>query len=139
MKRFVLGLAVSLSFIICLGCQQKLNAEPKTNTDTQQQDAEEDPNTWDFGRIPQGEVVKHDFMLKNESEVVLNIGEINTSCGCTVSQVRKKTLLPQEEAAIEVKFKSKGYTGPVKQFVYVHTDNLDKSIIKYIIKAEVVR
>jgi hypothetical protein len=93
---------------------------------------------WDFGKVKQGEIVQHDFVFKNESPKTLNIKEVNTSCGCTVSKVMKKTLLPGEDTVIEVKFNSKGYWSFVQQFVYVHTDNLDKPLIRYIIKGDVV-
>jgi len=98
-----------------------------------------DPYTWDFGRVRQGEILRHDFLLKNESNKVLNIKSVDTSCGCTVSKTKKSALLPQEATLIEVNFDSKGYLGPVQQVVYVNTDRLDTPVIRYIIKAEVVK
>ena len=95
--------------------------------------------SWDFGRVKEGEVLKHDFRLKNESKKILNITDVHTSCGCTSSKIKKKTLLLGEETLIEVQFDSKGYSGPVEQYIYVHTDNLDNPIIRFIIKANVVK
>ena len=62
--------------------------------------------TWDFQDVPEKEIVTHKFFLKNESQETLNIKEVTTSCGCTVSEVKNKTLFPNEETAIEVKFDS---------------------------------
>lgn len=94
---------------------------------------------WDFGRVKQGQILKHEFILKNESlKTLLKVKKVNTSCGCTVSQVKKKELRPQEATTIEVKFNSEGYSGPLTQYIYVNTDSLDKPIIKYIIKADVM-
>ncbi|HTZ10844.1 MAG TPA: DUF1573 domain-containing protein [Candidatus Margulisiibacteriota bacterium] len=101
--------------------------------------AQQDPYLWDFGVVKEGEVLKHEFVLKNESAKKLTIKEVATSCGCTASEAKKKELLPGESTTIEVKFQSKGYSGAVKQVVYVTTDNLDNMFIKYIIKANVVR
>jgi len=98
-----------------------------------------DPNEWDFGKVKQGEVLKHDFILKNETNDILGINNIHTSCGCTVSESDKKSLIPQESTTITVSFNSKGYLGPVTQFVYVNTDNTDLAIIKFTIKALVVK
>jgi len=98
----------------------------------------EDPYSWDFGQARQGVVLRYNFVLKNESKNILNIKEINTSCGCAVSQVKKKTLLPGESTLIEVKFDTKGYSGVVQQYIYVHTDNLENPILKFTIKAEVL-
>jgi hypothetical protein len=55
---------------------------------------------------------------------------------------QKEKLQPGEYAIIgiiKVKLDTKGYSGPVKQFVYVRTDDIDNLLIKYIIKAEVVK
>lgn len=100
---------------------------------------EPDPNAWDFGKVKQGEVAKHSFTLKNDSGKTLNITSVNTSCGCTVSEVKKKVLLPKESTAVEVKFNSKGYSGDVQQFAYVNTDRADNPIIRFTVKANVIK
>ncbi len=96
-----------------------------------------DKYTWDFGRVKAGEALKHGFTFKNETKKILKIKDINSSCGCTVPEVKKKELLPKESTTIEVKFNSEGYSGRVQQFVYVHTDSLDNPVTRYIIKGEV--
>ena len=98
-----------------------------------------DPGTWEFGRVKEGEVLKHMFVLKNESGKTLTINDVTTSCGCTASKVQKKIILPGQNTKIEVQFNSKGYSGSTQQYVYVHTDSLDKPIIRFIIKAEVIQ
>jgi hypothetical protein len=98
-----------------------------------------DPNEWDFGQVKQGVILKHDFVFKNQTKDILKINNIHTSCGCTASESDKKSLLPQESTAINVTFNSQGYSGLVTQFVYVNTDNADLAIIKFTIKAQVVK
>jgi hypothetical protein len=115
-----------LGFFIYSGC---LQAQTENNN----------PLEWDFGRVKQGEVLKHDFQLKNETNDILEINSIHTSCGCTASQAGKKSLTPQESTTISVTFNSKGYWGAVEQFVYVNTDNADQAIIKFTIKAYVTK
>ncbi len=95
--------------------------------------------TWDFGRIKQGEVAKHVFVYKNDSRVDLNIKDTNASCGCAVSKVDKEKLRPGEKANLEVAFDSHGYSGEVRQFVYMNTDSRDNPVIKFTIKADVVK
>jgi hypothetical protein len=126
MFRFLLALL--MIFFLISGCR----AEQGDNI-------LKDAYTWDFGVVKEGEVLKHEFILKNESAKTLSIKEVSTSCGCAASEVKKEVLLPGESTALEVRFKSKGYSGAVKQFVYVTTDNLDNMFIKYIIKANVVK
>lgn len=114
-----------------------------------------DPYTWDFGKIKQGEVVSHKFTLKNGSAKALKITSLTTSCGCTVSEVKKRDLLPNESTEVEAKFNSKGYSGAVQQFIFVNTDyigtsakpsadgersrTIDKPVIRFIIKADVAK
>lgn len=95
--------------------------------------------SWDFGRVKEGRVVKHNFTVKNEGAKTLTIKNITTSCGCAVSRIKKKVLSPEESTEVEVKFNSKGYSGAVEQYVYVETDNIEKPILKFIIKADVLR
>ena len=97
------------------------------------------PNDWDFGTVKQGAILRHDFVLKNQTRNTLKINSVHTSCGCTASQADKKSLLPQESTTIKVTFNSRGYSGQVTQFVYVNTDNPDLAIIKFTIKAQVVK
>ena len=96
-------------------------------------------NEWDFGQVKEGIILKHEFIFKNETDKILNIDNIHVSCGCTEAEADKRSLAPQESTAIIVSFNSKGYSGPVTQFIYVNTDNLDLSIIKFTIKALVVK
>jgi len=98
-----------------------------------------DSFVWDFGQIKQGTEVNHVFTITNESQQPIKIKDINTSCGCTASDVKKKDLAPGESTEIGVTFKSSGYSGPVQQFVYVHTDKPEDSILKLTIKAEVIK
>jgi len=98
-----------------------------------------DPNEWDFGKAKSGEVLKHDFLFKNETKSVLNITSVNTSCGCTASQSDKKSLKPGESTAINVSFNSHGYLGQVKQFIYINTDNVDLAVVRFAIKAEITK
>lgn len=97
------------------------------------------PNEWDFGKIKQNQIYKHDFIFKNETNAVLNITSVNTSCGCTASRADKKSLQPGESATINIAFNSHGYVGAVKQSIYVNTDNVELSVVKFAIKCEVIK
>ncbi len=129
-SKFILLISI---FYLLLGCNS-LNQPVITP-----QGEITNPYAWDFGRVKEGMILKHDFILKNESKNVLNIKDVNTSCGCTVSSIDKKILLPGESTFIEVKFNTKGYSGPTQQFIYVNTDSLDNPILRFIIKAEVLK
>lgn len=104
-----------------------------------QQSQSEDPYFWDFGQVKEGEVLKHNFTLTNNSKNPLNIKGTNVSCGCMVAKIDKKKLAPGESTQIAVEFHSEGYTGAVEQFVYVETDSTDNPILKFKVKSEVIK
>jgi hypothetical protein len=99
----------------------------------------EDTKFWDFGEIKEGLILNHTFIFKNESKGTLTIKGVDTSCGCAISKVTKKILLTGESTSIEVSFDTKGYSGPVQQYIYLNTDDLDNPIIRYIIKADLIK
>jgi len=119
------------------GCYSQNHEAPSPQEEASRQEEAPDENAWDFGQVKQGQILKHDFILKNDSDKPLKINAINTSCGCTASKAKKSKLSSCEETSIEVKFNSKGYSGDIRQYVYVYTDSLQRPIIKFTIKADV--
>ncbi len=136
MKRLVLCVVCGLFCFIFAGCH-KQSSEQKIVPHGYMHDA--DLGTWDFGNIQEGKSYSHAFAFRNGTDKPLTIKDVSTSCGCTVSTVKKKKLAPGEETEIGVTFDSTGYEGEVLQFIYVRTDNLDKPVTRFIIKAFVVR
>ena len=129
----ILLLLLLFVFFPMAGCYSQKQDEILTNF------SQTEDGTWDLGQVKEGKVVKKSFTFKNDAGKIIHIKDVTTSCGCTVSRIKEKTLLPGESTPVEVQFNSKSYSGPVTQFVYINTDNLDKLIIKYIIKADVVK
>jgi len=135
---FIRYFFIFLSVFILVGCSSALKNQ-KISSINEPVAVEVDPYTWDFGEIKQGQILEHEFILKNESSVVLNLRDAVSSCGCTVFALNKKVLQPQESTSIRVKFDSKGYLGPIQQFVYLNTDSIDNPVIRFIIKARVIK
>ncbi|RJO65206.1 MAG: DUF1573 domain-containing protein [Candidatus Omnitrophota bacterium] len=97
-----------------------------------------DPFFWDFGKVEKGKTVVHTFILKNNAPHSLSVKTVNTSCGCAVTKIGEKSIPPGESTSLEVAFDSRDYSGVVQQYIYVHTDDLDNPILRFIIKADVV-
>lgn len=97
----------------------------------------QDSFSWDFGTAKEGEVLRHDFAFTNNAGRVLNVTGVDTSCGCTVSDVPKKVIDPGEKISVKVSFDTAGYSGAVKQYVYFRTDNPAEPITRYTITASV--
>ena len=135
-KRMLLLLPVFLflQFSLCAAAAPVAADKPAPAASAAQDKADD---TWDFGTVNQGEILKHEFLLKNKTENILEINSIHTSCGCTASESGKKSILPGETTTIKVTFNSRGYLGKAQQFVYVNTSDPDLAIIKFTIKANV--
>ena len=39
----------------------------------------------DFGKVKQGETLTYEFVFKNEGDDVLNVKDVETSCGCAAA------------------------------------------------------
>lgn len=96
-----------------------------------------DPNAFDFGKVKQGEVLKHTFVFKNTEAETIHIKEINTSCACTSTKVDKRILAPGEEAPIEFTFDTRGYSGFKKRQLFVHTDSKKNSLVIFEMQADI--
>lgn len=66
---------------------------------------------WNFGEIKQGDVVKHQFEVKNTGKSELIIRKVKASCGCTAIKPAKTILAPGETTLIAAEFNSKGKSG----------------------------
>ena len=78
---------------------------------------------WDFGKIKQGKEATYEFAFKNEGDEVLQIGNVESSCGCTAILVSNKKVAPGESGVIKVTFNSTGYAGEVVKYIYVESND----------------
>ncbi len=133
MKKICLALAILVTFFLVSGVYAAapdssggIGAPPTAadNSVASNQKALE-PYTWDFGQIKEGEIARHDFVIKNESKDTINIKEVIATCGCTTSKLNKTVLEPGESTAVEINFNSKGFSGGVQKYAYLRTDYIN--------------
>jgi hypothetical protein len=77
----------------------------------------------DFGKVKQGETLTYEFVFKNEGDDVLNVKDVETSCGCAAAIISEKKIDPGKTGKIKVTFDSRGYQGEVTKYVYVDSDD----------------
>jgi len=92
---------------------------------------------FDFGKIEQGEKVKHDFKLKNTGKSPLIVSNATATCGCTVPQVPGEPILPGKEGVISVVFNSEGKMGMQDKVVTV-TSNANPTVTTVHLVGEVL-
>jgi hypothetical protein len=73
----------------------------------------------DYGKVDEGEIVKHSYKFKNVGNEPLLITNCKGSCGCTVPTWPREPIPPGAEASIDVEFNSKGKPGPQSKRVTV--------------------
>ena len=61
---------------------------------------------YNYGEVnEQTKLIQHAFKLRNAGTATLEIGEVKTTCGCTVAEMAVKSLEPGETAELKVDFK----------------------------------
>ena len=86
-------------------------------------------NVFDFGDVIEGEIVKHDFKLKNNGKTDLLIRNVKASCGCTA--VKNENLVkPGQTIDLNIEFNSNGKKGRQNKSVTVITnDPLNSTLV----------
>ena len=92
---------------------------------------------FDFGKIKEGEKVKHKFAFTNTGTTPLIVSKVNPSCGCTTPDWTKTPVAPNESGFVEVEFDSQGRPGMATKSVTV-VGNTDPTDNKLDFKVEVI-
>jgi hypothetical protein len=93
-----------------------------------------DQPTFDFGTVAQGKKVDHSFTIKNSGDAPLTIGQVSTSCGCTVAEVSSRTVPPGKSSTIKASFNSTNFSGKISKTIYVHTNDPKTPVYNLTIK-----
>ncbi len=105
------------------------NPEPKFEFDAME---------WDFGKINEGEEVKHTYKFTNVGNEDLVIRNCRATCGCTIPFWEKRPIAPGESSEIEVKFNSTNKPGnQVKNVTITANTNPPETILTF--KAQVLK
>lgn len=95
--------------------------------------------TFNFGTIPQGKKVQHNFTIKNSGDGPLQIKQLTAACGCTAVKPSTTLILPGRSAEIQVIFDSANFSGKVVKSVTMTTNaaktpsytfNMDGNIVE---------
>src|SRR4249919_2230399 len=72
-----------------------------------------------FGAVPRGAKVKHDFVLTNRLAEPVTILNLRASCGCTSGKASASLLNPGESAVIEAHMDTRNFLGLKSTILYV--------------------
>jgi hypothetical protein len=82
-----------------------------------------DHTEYDFGRVPQGAVVAHDFPLTNRGGLPLAIVDLRSACDCQASTDAPAELPPGGTAAVRVDCGTDATHGPQRRTVTVYSND----------------
>src|SRR5436305_1628825 len=73
----------------------------------------------DFGVVPHGAQLFHQFTLTNLYAVRMEITSITPGCGCVTATATKRVLEPRETATLDVNMDARRFTGPKSVIIRV--------------------
>ena len=65
----------------------------------------------DFGPVPRGAKVRHNFILTNNLTEPITILDVRASCGCTTGRTTAKTVPPGQSAVVEAEMDTRNFVG----------------------------
>ncbi|MBC7390632.1 MAG: DUF1573 domain-containing protein [Opitutaceae bacterium] len=80
-------------------------------------------NSFDFGTLPQGTKVSHEYKFKNTGSLPLIISNVLVTCGCTVPKWPKIPIPPKKTGTITIFFNSKGKIGVQNKTITILTNS----------------
>jgi uncharacterized cupredoxin-like copper-binding protein len=94
----------------------------RANKDSVLAEIKVDREAYDFGAAKPGDVLEHDFIIKNTGKGTLKIENIFSFCDCIKGKVEKTELQPGESTVVKVTFNTQGYNGMQVRSVTVVTN-----------------
>ena len=103
MKKIIFSLALFGAFTLRGFAQNAApNATPADNPNAGEFSFNEE--TYDFGRVPKGTPVNHEFNFTNNGKEPIVISNVQASCGCTTPKWPKEPILPGKTSVINVQY-----------------------------------
>jgi hypothetical protein len=94
---------------------------------------------YDFGQVVFGEVVKHDFVFTNTSDVPLVIKEVHATCGCTSATNLISPVEPGKTGTIHSETRTIDYNGPISKTIRVTSNDEKQPVMMLEVKGTVWR
>jgi hypothetical protein len=94
-----------------------------------------EPRSLDFGTLPQEQALTQTVEISNVGGAPLELGNIESTCGCTVAKPEKTSLAPGESTHMVVTFSSKQFQGKQFKTVRIHSNDPAESVVEIQVKA----
>jgi hypothetical protein len=91
----------------------------------------------DFGKVMQGETIKHVFSFINKGSSTLQILSVEPSCGCQATSLSAKQIQAGQSGQIEVSVDTAGLVGALEKSVNLITNDPRRPSVFLSIRADV--
>jgi hypothetical protein len=91
---------------------------------------------WDAGVVNRGDVVSHDFEIRNVGTETLHLREVRATCGCTVANF-DAAIPPGQSGKVTVEVATAEFRGPTAKDVTVFTNDPVTPTITLTVRADV--
>lgn len=153
MKKVILLSAITLAVLTTVGSALQSKRESSLFTESPPTIEKEQtpqprlyisPTTQDLGTVTYGEVAETNFTLSNDTDQIVQITRVSTSCGCTKAFPEKEVLEPGKSINIKVTFdpavhKDDSDLGEITRTIYIETNHSEFKRLESIITATVVK
>ena len=94
--------------------------------------------SYDFGKVNQGEIIRHSFEIKNTGGETLLIHELKKSCNCTSTVARQRTIPAGGASYIDLTYDTRDRRGKQTVDVYMSTNAPDQETMKLAMTGTVI-
>jgi len=91
----------------------------------------------DFGKVMQGETLKHVFSFSNKGSSALEILSVEPSCGCQAASLSAKQIQAGQSGQIDVSVDTAGLTGAIEKSVNIITNDPRQPSVSLSVRADV--
>ncbi|WP_417384365.1 DUF1573 domain-containing protein [Gimesia sp.] len=89
-----------------------------------------DKSLYNFGSMAVGQSLSHNFILKNEGEAPLEVQKGDTTCKCTLSEMKENMVAPGESIKIELTWTPKSPQQNFGQTATIYTNDPENKELK---------
>jgi hypothetical protein len=100
--------------------------------------AELPETTYEFGNMERGAKMNHAFKIRNVGAQPLQMEVVSTTCKCTVGDLEKNELAPNEESDIRLEWTAKTSAGPFRHGATIKTNDPRRSRVELVVEGQVV-
>lgn len=101
--------------------------------------AQVDQREFEFGTMDAHAERQHAFTIKNVGRAPLELTAGDTSCSCTMSELKQNTLGPGESTAVVITWHANERFGPYRQTAVIHTNDPEQPRIELVVAGEIVQ